>query len=137
MPIIEILEGGWPWILVWPIGFLWACLNLNTRWGIWAFSTQMVIAGSILPLKMQLPWYVHPIWLPFALICSPPVSWLIQKKERNNIVGKKLLNKVPYVLFYLGIFLFNFSLLVQLNIINFEEGYLSAIFPISFSWMIG
>ena len=137
VPIIEILEGGWPWILVWPIGFLWACLNLNTRWGIWAFSTQMVIAGSILPLKMQLPWYVHPIWLPFALICAPPVSWLIQKKERNNIVGKKLLNKVPYVLFYLGIFLFTFSLLVQLNIINFEEGYLSAIFPISFSWMIG
>ena len=21
VPIIEIFEGGWPWILVWPIGF--------------------------------------------------------------------------------------------------------------------
>jgi len=136
VPIIEIFEGGWPWILVWPIGFLWACLRLNTRWGVWAFSTQIIIAGSILPLKMQLPWYIHPFWLPFALVCGPPVSWLIQRKD-NNIFARKILRKIPYLLSFIGLCLFTFSLLVKLNIINFEKGYFGAIFSISLAWLVG
>ncbi len=137
VPIIEIFEGGWPWLLVWPIGLLWACFSFNTRWGVWAFSTQIIIAGSILPLKMQLPWYIHPFWLPFALVSAPPVSWLIQRKENNYIFARKILGKIPYVLSFIGICLFAFSLLVKLNIINFEEGYLDAIVSISSAWFIG
>ncbi len=137
VPIIEILEGGWPWILLWPIGFLWACFSLNTRWGVWAFSTQIIILGSILPLKMQLPWYIHPFWLPFALLCGPPVSWLIKRKDNEYVLAGKILSKIPYILSFIGLTVLAFSLLVKLNFVNWKEGYFNIIFSISFGWGIG
>jgi len=137
VPIIEIFEGGWPWLLLWPIGFLWACLSLNSRWGAWAFSTQIIIAGSILPLKMQLPWYIHPFWLPFALLCGPPVSWLINRNENGYVFGKKILSTIPYLLSFIGLCLFALSLLVKFNLLNSEEGYFNIIFSISIGWCFG
>ena len=137
VPIIEILEGGWPWILLWPIGFLWACLSLNTRWGVWALSTQIIILGSILPLKMQLPWYIHPFWLPFALVCGPPVSWLIQREENSYIFARTILRKIPYTFSLIGLCIFTFSVLLKLKILNFEQGYFYTIFFISLAWFIG
>ena len=137
VPIIEIVEGGWPWILVWPIGFLWACSSLNSRWGAWAFSTQIIIAGSILPLKMQLPWYIHPFWLPFSLICAPPVSWLIHRKENGYPLTRKTLSKIPYILFFIGLCLLVFSFLVKFNFFNLEKGYFNIIFSISIGWSLG
>jgi len=104
---------------------------------VWAFSTQIIIAGSILPLKMHLPWYIHPFWLPFALVCGPIVSWLIQRKENDYIVARKILIKTPFALCLIGICLFIFSFLIKLNIINFEKGYFSAIFSISLAWFFG
>jgi len=137
LPLIEILEGGWPWILVWPIGFFWAFFSLNSRWGAWAFSTQLIIAGSILPLKMQLPWYVHPFWLPFALICGPPISWLIDRKNTDYVFARKILSKIPYVLSIIGLFLLLFSLLVKFNFLKGEADYFNIIFPISIGWFFG
>jgi len=137
VPIIEILEGGWPWILVWPIGFLWAGLHLNTRWGIWSFSTQIIVAGSILPLKMQLPWYSHPLWLPFALLCGPPLSWLIQRNNNDQISTKKILSKVPYLISFLGLCFLIFSLLVKLELFRWAESYLNIILSISIGWLVG
>ena len=86
---------------------------------------------------MQLPWYIHPFWLPFALVCGPPVSWLIQRKDNNYIFARKILRKIPYLLSFIGLCLFTFSLLVKLNIINFEKGYFGAIFSISLAWLVG
>jgi len=137
VPIIEILEGGWPWILLWPIGLFWACSSLNSRWGVWAFSTQIIIAGSILPLKMQLPWYIHPFWLPFALLCGPPISWLINRKENHNIFSIKILTKIPYILSFLGVCFISFYLLLKLNLFAWDKDYLKMIFPISIGWSIG
>ena len=137
VPIIEILEGGWPWILVWPIGFLWACFALNTRWGIWAFSTQIIIAGSILPLKVQLPWYSLPIWLPFSLLCGPPLSWLIQRKEKDYVYFSKVLMRIPYLISSMGLCLFVFFLVVILGFYEWAESYLKIILPISIAWFIG
>ena len=137
VPIIEIFEGGWPWILVWPIGFLWACFRLNSRWGAWAFSTQVIIAGSILPLKMQLPWYIHPFWLPFALLCGPPVSWLINRKENDYLPATKILRQIPSILSFLGLCLLTISFLVKLNFLKWEEGYFNIIFSLSFGWCLG
>ena len=137
VPIIEILEGGWPWILVWPVGFLWACFSLNTRWGVWGFTTQIIIAGSILPLKMQLPWYIHPFWLPFALLCGPPISWLIQRQENDDKFSRKVLGKIPYILSFIGLCIFTFSLLIKLKYLTLEDDYFNVVFPISLSWFIG
>ena len=137
VPIIEIFEGGWPWILVWPIGFVWACSSLNTRWGVWAFTTQIIIAGSILPLKMQLPWYIHPFWLPFALLCGPPVSWLIQRKDNGYDFSRNILRNIPYILSFIGLCVLIFSLLIKLNFFKWGVDYLNIIFSISLSWFIG
>ena len=137
VPIIEILEGGWPWIILWPIGLLWACFSLHTRWGVWALSTQVFIVGSVLPLKMQLPWYINPFWLPFALLCGPPVSWLIHRKEDDYLLNKKILRKIPYVLSLIGLCLFGFSLLIKLNILIFEQDYFNIVFFISSGWFVG
>ena len=137
IPIIEIFEGGWPWILVWPIGLLWACFSLNTRWGIWALSTQVIVAGSVFPLKMQLPWYIHPFWLPFALLCGPPVSWLIHRKGVDYSVSKKILRKIPNILSLIGLCVLVFSLIIKLNILNFEESYFNIVFFISAGWFFG
>ena len=137
VPIIEILEGGWPWILVWPIGFIWACSSINTRWGIWAFTTQIIIAGSIFPLKMQLPWYIHPFWLPFSLLCGPPISWLIQRQDNCYKFTKGILKRIPYILSFIGFCIFIFSLLIKLNVFNWGAEYLNITFSISASWLIG
>ena len=137
VPIIEILEGGWPWILVWPIGFLWACLGLKTRWGLWTFTTQIIIAGSILPLKTQLPWYIFPLWLPFALLCGPPISWLVQRKDNDYEFSKLILRNIPYILSFIGLCILTFCFLLKLKFFNLEEDYFNIIFPISTSWFIG
>ena len=137
IPIIEILEGGWPWILVWPIGFLWACLSLNTRWGIWAFSTQIILAASILPLKMQLPWYSLPLWLPFALLCGPPLTSLIKRKDDYSLVTRYILSKIPFILCFIGVNLVVFYLLVQFGSFYWAEPYLNIIFFINFGWLVG
>ena len=137
VPILEIIEGGWPWILVWPIGLLWALFSLNTRWGIWAFTTQIIIAGSILPLNTQLPWYIHPFWLPFALLCGPPVSWLIQREENGYGFSKKILSKIPFLLFVIGLCFISFALLIKLNFLDLGESYFNIIFFISAGWLIG
>ena len=39
-----------------------------------------------MPLKTQLPWYSHPLWLPFALLCGVPFSWLVEKKKNQTII---------------------------------------------------
>ena len=137
VPIIEILEGGWPWLIVWPFGFLWACFSLKTRWGAWALGTQIIMGGSILPLKMQLPWYSHPLWLPFALLCGPPLSWLIQRKENDLIPARQVLVKVPYFLSFLGLSISLFSLLIKFNFFKWAEPYFEIIFFIGFGWFFG
>ncbi len=137
VPIIEIFEGGWPWILVWPIALLWACFNLDSRWGLWAFSTQIIIAGSIFPLKMQLPWYVHPFWLPFALLCAPPLSWLINRKGYHNLLTKNTLSLIPYILSFIGLCLFCFSLIVKFNSFKWALDYFNIIFSIGIGWLLG
>ncbi|WP_257473269.1 ArnT family glycosyltransferase [Prochlorococcus marinus] len=137
VPVIEIFEGGWPWILVWPIGVVWAFSHLHTRWGTWAFSTQIIIAGSILPLKLQLPWYIHPFWLPFALLCGPPIAWLINRKDYDYVLARKILSIIPYVISFIGLSLLILSLLLKFNLLNWGEEYFNIIFSISSGWLIG
>ncbi len=101
VPVIEILEGGWPWLVLWPIGIIWAWKERNNRWGKWALGTQIILVLTILPLKTQLPWYSHPLWLPFSIICSPPLAWLITRENPKGKLGKKLLNQIPF--FWIGL----------------------------------
>ncbi len=101
VPIIEIIEGGWPWLILLPFGANWAWQNRNTTWGRWSISTTIVMSISIFPLKTQLPWYSHPLWLPFSILCGPILAGLINRKP-SKLFHNLNLKYIPYVFLVLG-----------------------------------
>ena len=84
VPVIEMLEGGWPWLPLFPIALLWAWRSRRSRWGRWSVATLVTLAGAILPLRTQLPWYSHPLWLPVALLCAPLLVWLVERPRSSD-----------------------------------------------------
>ncbi|MEB3332333.1 MAG: 4-amino-4-deoxy-L-arabinose transferase [Synechococcaceae cyanobacterium] len=78
LPLLELLKGGWPWLPLWPFGLALAWRERQRASGRWGLVLQGVMAAAILPLRTQLPWYSHPLWLPFALLCAPVLRWLLQ-----------------------------------------------------------
>ena len=79
VPVIEVLEGGWPWLPLLPFALVWAWRWRQSRWGRWSLAGLLTLAGAILPLRTQLPWYSHPLWLPLALLCAPLLAWLVEQ----------------------------------------------------------
>ncbi len=79
VPMIEVLEGGWPWLPLVPFALVWAWRCRQSRWGRWSLASLLTLAGAILPLRTQLPWYSHPLWLPIALLCAPLLVWLVEQ----------------------------------------------------------
>ncbi len=137
VPLIEVFEGGWPWLLLWPLGMLWAWQDRHTRWGKWALGTQLVIALSILPLKTQLPWYSHPLWLPFSLICARPLAWLIKRDGVSKYPGKLLLLSVPYLWLSIGLGLIGLGIFGSFGFAPVLLPYTSILFASGFGWTIG
>jgi len=78
VPIIEVLEGGWPWLALWPFAVLLAWKQRHLSAGRWPLGLQLAMAVAVLPLRTQLPWYSHILWLPFALLCGPALAELVQ-----------------------------------------------------------
>ena len=137
VPVLEILEGGWPWLIFWPFGMVWAWKERHTSWGQWSLITQIVLAMAILPLKTQLPWYSHPLWLPFALICGPPFAWVIHRKNSKNVPGKYLLARVPYVLIIIGTGLLFFGIVGALGFFASLRPYSGIAFTVGIGWIVG
>ena len=79
VPVIEVLEGGWPWLPLVPFALIWAWRCRQSRWGRWSLACLLTMTGAILPLRTQLPWYSHPLWLPLALLCAPLLAWLVEQ----------------------------------------------------------
>ena len=79
VPLIEVLEGGWPWLPLLPFALVWAWRCRQSRWGRWSLASLLALAGAILPLRTQLPWYSHPLWLPIALLCAPLLAWMVER----------------------------------------------------------
>ena len=79
VPLIEILEGGWPWLPLLPLAIVWAWRLRHQRWGRWTIATWFTLCAAILPLRTQLPWYSHPLWLPLALLTAPLLVWLVER----------------------------------------------------------
>ncbi len=78
VPVIEVLEGGWPWLPLLPFALIWVWRCRQSRWGRWSLASLLTLDGAILPLRTQLPWYSHPLWLPIALLCAPLLVWLVE-----------------------------------------------------------
>ena len=76
-PLIQVLSGGWPWLLLWPVGVARAWRERRSRWGRWVLGLSGLATLMVLPLQTQLPWYSLLLWPPFVLACAPVMTALI------------------------------------------------------------
>jgi hypothetical protein len=79
-PVLEVLEGGWPWLPLWPFGLALAWRRRRSRWGRWCLGLTLLSAAVVLPLRTQLPWYSLLLWPAFALVCGPALAWLVERR---------------------------------------------------------
>ena len=107
VPMIEVLEGGWPWLALFPIALFWAWTLRATRWGRWSLSLLVILSASILPLRTQLPWYSHPLWLPVALLCAPLFAWIVHRSASSEhpVMLQGLLSRIPRFWTLIGLLL--------------------------------
>ncbi len=137
VPLIEIVEGGWPWLLLWPFGVYWAWRERKSTWGKWSLGSQIVLAISILPLKTQLPWYSHPLWLPFAILCGLPLAWLVRLDNSAHPPGRMFLKRVPLIWFVLGLGLIIFGLSGLTGLVINLRPYSAMSIAVGFGWSTG
>jgi len=95
VPVLEVLEGGWPWLALWPLAMLTALQQRRSRWGFWCLGLTLLTAGAVLPLRTQLPWYSHLLWPSFALSVGPLLAQLIQRSSATSKLTNRLLLAVP------------------------------------------
>ena len=105
VPVIEMLEGGWPWLPLVPFAALWAWRTRHDRWSRWCLASLLTLAGAILPLRTQLPWYSHPLWLPVALLCGPLLAWLVERSSRHAPPQRHVVERLPLFWHSLGLLL--------------------------------
>lgn len=77
MPITEVLEGGWPWLLLLPLGIKLAWQQRLQCSGRWQLGLLLGSAALVLPLRSQLPWYSHLLWPAIALLCAEGLDQLL------------------------------------------------------------
>lgn len=65
--LLEIVELSWPWILFLPPGWRLAWENRSFSWGKLILVWMGVYLLAISLMNTKLPWYVLPIYPPFAL----------------------------------------------------------------------
>lgn len=77
IPLTEVLEGGWPWLMLLPAGWAWAWRHRRCTFGLWELGLLLGSAALVLPLRTQLPWYSHLLWPAIALLCGEGLSLLL------------------------------------------------------------
>ena len=139
VPVIEMLEGGWPWLALFPIAILWAWQLRSTRWGRWSLSLLVILTASILPLRTQLPWYSHPLWLPVSLLCAPLFAWMVSRPSPTEtpVPMRGLLSRIPLLWELMGlllIFVVGISLTPQGSALQDYQGPAAAL---GLGWVAG
>ena len=76
-PLIQVLSGGWPWLLLWPAAIGQAWQQRASHWGRWILGLTTLASLLVLPLQTQLPWYSLLLWPPFALCCGPLMAAMV------------------------------------------------------------
>ena len=102
VPLLEVLEGGGPWLALWPIAMVWAWQQRRQRWGRWVLGLTLLTALMVLPLRTQLPWYSHLLWPSFCLAVGPLLAWLVSRQPSAGLPLQGLLVRVPWFWMLLG-----------------------------------
>lgn len=110
IPINEVLEGGGPWLALWPgaMGLAWR--DRHSAAGRWCLGTTALTAALVLPLRTQLPWYSLLLWPPFLLACGPVLVWLVDREPALKPAWPALTRRVPAFWALLGGLLVGFAL---------------------------
>ncbi|MCP9820828.1 4-amino-4-deoxy-L-arabinose transferase [Synechococcus sp. Cruz-9H2] len=87
-PLLEVLEGGWPWLPLWPIGLVLAWRERRQPAGRWSLGLSLAASLTVLPMKTQLPWYSLLLWPPFCLICGPILARLVEGPRPRGLLGR-------------------------------------------------
>ena len=87
MPLTEVLEGGWPWLLLLPLGIRLAWQQRGDSAGRWELGLLLGSAALVLPLRSQLPWYSHLLWPAIALLCAEGLNQVLVS-GRPRWIGK-------------------------------------------------
>ncbi|MEB3260554.1 MAG: 4-amino-4-deoxy-L-arabinose transferase [Cyanobacteriota bacterium] len=95
MPLTEVLEGGWPWLALWPVAMGLAWRERHTRAGRWCLGTTGLTALLVLPLRTQLPWYSLLLWPSVLLACGPVLAWLVERAPLPTPPWPGLTRRVP------------------------------------------
>ncbi|CAK6701625.1 phospholipid carrier-dependent glycosyltransferase [Synechococcus sp. BA-124 BA4] len=86
VPLLEVLEGGWPWLPLWPIGLGLAWRERRQPAGRWSLGLTLAATLTVLPMKTQLPWYSLLLWPPFCLICGPVLARLMEPPRPRGLL---------------------------------------------------
>lgn len=125
MPLTEILEGGWPWLALWPSAVALAWRERFTRAGRWCLGTTVITAALVLPLGTQLPWYSLLFWPPLVLCCGPLLVWLVHREPALKPPFAALTRKVPAFWALIG------ALLSALAIVVWATGQPTSLHPLA------
>ena len=90
VPAFELLKGGWPWLLLLPLGLQLAWRQRQQPAGRWRLGVLVGCLGMVLSLKTQLPWYSHILWPPLACVEGPVLARLWYGR-RTGQLGPPLL----------------------------------------------
>jgi len=112
LPLLEVLEGGWPWLPLWPLGLAQAWRQRRQREGRWSLGLSLATALMVLPIQTQLHWYSLLLWPPFCLVCGPPLAGLLDASPRRPC-GRC----IPWVWCLLGTALVSISLLALTGVV--------------------
>ncbi|MCX5948618.1 MAG: 4-amino-4-deoxy-L-arabinose transferase [Cyanobacteria bacterium] len=93
--VLEMVEGGWPWLPLWPFGLALAWRARSSRAGLWCLGLTLAMSLMVLPLRTQLPWYSLLLWPPFALVCGPVLAALVARPRPDRLPGAGLLVRLP------------------------------------------
>ncbi len=109
--VLEMLEGGWPWLPLWPFGLALAWRARRRRAGLWCLGLTLAMSLMVLPLRTQLPWYSLLLWPPFVLVCGPVLASMLDHRPPDRGAGLGLVARLPRLWSLLGILVVALALL--------------------------
>ncbi|MEB3334762.1 MAG: 4-amino-4-deoxy-L-arabinose transferase [Cyanobacteriota bacterium] len=102
LAITEVLEGGWPWLALWPAAMGLAWRERRRLAGRWCLGTTVLTAALVLPLRTQLPWYSLLLWPPLLLSCGPVLVWLVTRAPALKPPWASATRRIPALWALLG-----------------------------------